>query len=246
VRPSTTRSVSRGFATFAHLFDLGHQLLVDREPARGVEHVNVVTAERRLGLCAARDLDRRLALDDGERVDPDLRAEDRELLHRRGAVRVERGHEDALAVPLLQALGELRRRRRLAAALQAHHQDRRGRVVDLELARIVVVAGKDMDKLVMHDLDHLLARRDRFRHGLARGLALHRRHEIARNGQRHVGLEERDPDLAERGLHVLVRQRTLLGQPVEDAGETFGEVFEHGPRLLPPVAVQAPCGMGRA
>ena len=71
-----------------------------------------------------------------------------------------------------QALGELGGGGGLAGALQADHEERRGRVVDLELARhIVIVAGEEMHQFVMHDLDHLLARRDRFGHRLAGGLA---------------------------------------------------------------------------
>jgi hypothetical protein len=147
--------------------DLGHQLVVDREAAGGVEEDDVVAAERRLLLGALGDGDGVLAGDDGQGVDADLRAEDGELLHRGRAARVERGHQDALALALLQALGELGRGRRLARALEADHQDRRGRVVDAERGRVLVLAGEDADELVMDDLDDLLARRDRAGDGLA-------------------------------------------------------------------------------
>jgi hypothetical protein len=104
-----------------------------------------------------------------------------------GAVHVERGHQHALALALLQALGDLGGGGGLAAALQADHEDRRGRVVDLERAGIVV-AGQDVLKLVMDDLDDLLAGRDRFRDRRAGGLLLDRLDELARHGQRDVGL----------------------------------------------------------
>jgi hypothetical protein len=110
----------------ANGLDLGHQLLVDGKTPGGVEHVDVVAAEARLRLGAFGDGDGVLALDDGQRVDADLLAEDGELFHGRGAVHVERGHQDALVLALLQALGDLGGGRGLAAALQADHQDGAG------------------------------------------------------------------------------------------------------------------------
>ncbi len=115
-------------------------------------------------------------------------AQDGELLHRGGAVGVEAGHEDALALALLEAAGDLGGGRRLAAALQADHQDRGGRVVDLERAGIDI-PGQEMDELVMDDLDDLLAGGDGLGDRLAGGLGLHRGHEVAGDGEGDVGLE---------------------------------------------------------
>jgi hypothetical protein len=55
------------------------------------------------------------------------------------------------------------------------------------------------DQLVMDDLDDLLAGRDRFGDRLAGGLLLHRLDELARDGQRDVGLQQRHAHLAQRG-----------------------------------------------
>ena len=74
----------------------------------------------------------------------------------------------------------------------------------------------------MHDLDDLLAGGDRFGDRLAGGLVLHRLDEIARHGQRDVGLQQRHAHFAQGGLDVVLGQRALLGQPVKDAGEAFG------------------------
>ena len=161
---------------------LGDQFLVDMQAPCGVQHVDVIAAQAGLRLCAPGNRDRVFALDDRQRVDTDLLAEDRQLLHCRRAVGVERGHQHPLALAFLQPLGQLGGRRRLARALQAHHQDRRGRVVDLERAGILVTL-QHMDQLVMNDLDHLLTRGDRFGHGLAGGLVLHGLDEIPRDGQ---------------------------------------------------------------
>ena len=95
--------------------------------------------------------------DDRQGVDADLRAEDRELLHRRRAAGVERGHQHALALALLQALGELGGGGGLARALQADHQDRRRRAVDAQLPGLAFAA-QHVDQLVVDDLDDLLAR----------------------------------------------------------------------------------------
>ena len=169
-----------GIGDVADRLDLLHQLFVDGEPAGGVEHVDVIPAHARLRPGALGDGDRGFALDDRQGVDPDLGAEDLQLLHRRGAVHVERGHEDALALPLFQPFGELGGRRRLARALKPDHQDRGRRIVDLERAGLTL-AGQHMHQLVMHDLDDLLTRRDGFRHRLAGGLVLHGFDKVARD-----------------------------------------------------------------
>jgi hypothetical protein len=128
-----------------------------------------------------------------------------------------------------KALGDLSRWWWFCPALQADHQDRGGRIVDLERAG-VALAGQHMDKLVMDDLDHLLAGGDRFGDRLAGGGLLHPANEIARHGERDVGFQERHAHLAQGGLDVVLAQRALLGQPVEDAGEPVGKRFEHGAR----------------
>ncbi len=82
----------------------------------------------------------------------------------------------------------------------------------------------------MDDLDDLLAGGDRFGDGLSGCLFLHRLDEIARDGQRHVGLEQGDADLAQGGFHVVFAERALFGQAVKDAGQAVGQIFEHGRR----------------
>ena len=111
--------------------NLVHQDFVDVQTSGGIQEDDVIAAKVGLGLGALGDLHRRLALDDGEAVDADLGAQDRQLLHRRGAVGVQRGEKHALAVLFLQPLGQLGGRGGLARALQTDHQDRRRRVVDL-------------------------------------------------------------------------------------------------------------------
>ena len=196
------------------------------QAAGGVEHVDVVATEARLRLGALGDGDRVLALDDGERVDADLAAEDFELFHGRGAVDVERGHQHALAVAVLEALGELGGGGGLARALQADHEDRGRRVVDFQRAG-VLGPGERVDQRVVDDLDDLLPGGDGAGDGLAGGLILHALDEVPGDGERDVGLQKGDADLAQGGLDVLFGKGALFRQPVEDAGETFGKIFKH-------------------
>ena len=160
---------------------------------------------------------------------PTWRAEDGELLHGGGAAGVERGHEHALALALLEAAGELGGGGGLAGALQADHEDR---------AR----AGESMRRWpgspsprsmsierVVDDLDDLLAGGDGLGDGLALGLVGDGLDEVAGDGERDVGFEQRGADLAQRGGDVLVGEGALAGERAEDAGEPVGKGLEHGP-----------------
>ena len=108
--------------------DLGglvHHLFVERDAAGGVEQHHVVAAELGGLDRAVGDLHRRLAFDDRQRRHVDLLAEHGELLHRRRAARVERGHQHLAVVALGEALGDLGGGGGFAGALQADHHDRR-------------------------------------------------------------------------------------------------------------------------
>ena len=226
-------------ARLGDVADLGrlvHQRLVDVQAAGGVEHDDVVAAERRLLLGALRDLHGVLARDDRQRVDADLGAEDGELLHRRRAVGVERGHQHPLALALLEPLGELGGGRGLAAALQADHQDRRRRVVDRAAAparrRRTACATSSSWTILTTCWPGVTD----FVTACAGGLALH----PALTKSRATGSDTSASSSAVRTsrsavLHVVLGQRALLGQPVEDAAQAFGQVLEHrGPPYSDP------------
>ena len=199
--------------------DLRHQLVVDMRATRGVEQQHVVAAELGRFQRARSDLGRAFAGDDGERGDARLLAEHAELLLRRGTPRVERSHQDFLLVAGLETARELRRRRRLARALQAdqHHGDRRlrGEVDPLR------IGAEHAHELVMHDLDDHLAGRDRAHDLLADGLRLHRVGEVAHHVECHVSLEQRAADLAHRLGDVRLGQRAAARELVEDARQAF-------------------------
>src|SRR3546814_19656424 len=73
-----------------HRLHFIHQLLVDVEPARGVEHEDVIALELRRLHRALRDFDRLLPGDDRERRDVDLLTQDGKLFLRGGARSEER------------------------------------------------------------------------------------------------------------------------------------------------------------
>ena len=66
----------------------------------------------------------------------------------------------------------------------------------LGVAQPAGLAAEDVDELLVDDLDDLLGRVERPADLLATGPLLDRGHELLDHGQRDVGLEQRDPDLA--------------------------------------------------
>ena len=177
------------------------------------------------------DLDRRLARDDRQRGDAGLLPELPQLFLRGRTAGIERRHQDLLALALGKALRDLRRGRRLARALQADHHDddRRGRV---EVDRLAFLA-EHLDKLVMDDLDDHLAGLDRLQHRGADGLLADLVGERSHDLERHVGLDERAADLAQRGRDVGLRQRAAAGEAVQDRAEAFLQRFEHSSSSFP-------------
>ena len=207
--------------------DLGrfvHQLLVERDAAGGVEQHHVVAAE--LGrLDGARgDLLRRLALDDRQRLDVDLLAEHGELLHRRRAASVERGHQDLAVVALGEALRDLGGCGGFAGALQADHHDRNGRG-GIEVDRLGVRAER-VDQLVVDDLHHHLAGRHRLDDVDADRALLDLIDEGARHLERYVGFEQRAAHLAHRFVDVGLRQRAAPRQAIEHSTKAFRQAVE--------------------
>ncbi len=197
------------------LHHLGHQGLVDMGAAGGVEHHDVIALQPRRLFGAPGDLHRRLAGDDRQRIDADLAAEHRELLLRGRALHVERGHQHAALHPLGEALGDLRRGRRLAGALQADHHDRdRRRRIEIDRLR---VGAQRLDQDVIDDLDDHLAGRHRFDDIGADGAGAHLVDEGAHDIERDIGFEQSAAHLAQREVHVLFGERAAPRQPVQYA-----------------------------
>ncbi len=196
---------------------LVHQVFVDMGAAGGVEQQHVVAAASGGIEAALGDGLGIFAGDDRQRIGGGLLAQHAKLLLRGRTARVERGHQDFFLVARLQALGDLRRGRGLAGALQTdqHHHDG-GRRVKIDGLGI---GAEHAHELVMHDLDHHLAGRDRARHFLADGLLAHLGDEIAHHIESDIGLEQRAAHLAHGFADIGLGQRTFPGELVENGAK---------------------------
>ena len=207
---------------------LVHQLLVDVETARGVEHQHVIALQLRRLHRTARDLDRLLTRDDRQGRDVDLRTEHRKLFLRGGAIDVERRHQHLLALFFLQPLRDLRGRRGLARALQADHHDHGGGGNGkVELGGF---GAEHFGQRVADDLDHLLPRGDRAQDILTDREFGDLIDEAAHDGQRDVGLEQGDSHFAHRRAHVGLGQRAAAAELPENIAKPIAQTVEHAPK----------------
>ena len=85
--------------------------------------------------------------------------------------------------------------------------------VEVQLRRF---RAEHLDQLVVDDLDHHLTGRDRAQHFAADRPLADPVDEILDHRERHVGLEQRNPDLAHRLDHVRLGERAALAQPIEN------------------------------
>src|ERR1019366_4553762 len=98
--------------------------------------------------------------------------------------------------------------------------------------------GHEGDELVVADLDEDVARRDLRdlavlalaldANDLAERLLLDAGEERLDDAELHVGLEQREAHLAQRGLDVLLGQLGEAGEAISGGFEAFGERVEHG------------------
>ncbi len=199
-----------------------HHLGVDVQPAGGVDddHVGVLA----IGLLQAllRELHRILAL--GPDRNPDLAAERAQLLDRSGPLQVGRDQQRAPALAL-EVGRDLRARGRLARPLHAGHHDHRGtRAAELEGA--VLPSQRDGEFLV-HDLHHLLARREALHDLFGQRSLADPCQEVVGHLERDVGLEQRGPHVGQRVVHLFGMELAAGTQLPEGAVEPFREGVEH-------------------
>jgi hypothetical protein len=197
--------------------------LVDVEAPGRIEEDRIPSVLRRLLDRLACDVDGLLPLR-AVNGQPQLLAEDAELLDGRGSVDVGRDQEgpEALVLEVPAQLGDARR---LAGALEAQdHDDRRrpGRH-----GQPVRGAAEQLDQLAVDDLHHLLARGEALENLVPHRLLADALDEGADDLEVDVGLEEGDAHLAERLLNVLLRQAAGAPEAVENRLETLRQGFEH-------------------
>ena len=192
-----------------HVGDLAHHRLVDREPTRRIDDYDVVVV-------LARPVDRRVG--DGNRFFAQRRRKEihahllrqcLQLKYRGGPVNVDGDEEDFFLLQLERA-SELRRRRRLACALQSGEQENGGR-----LRRKVERRGAGAHQrreLAMDDADQRLARCQRTDDFLADRFCLDGGDEVLDDRQRDIRLEERQANFAQRLGDIGIGEARLATQ----------------------------------
>src|SRR5262249_4635494 len=125
----------------------------------------------------------------------------------------------------LEVARQLRRRRRLARALEAREQDHgRGTRVHRELGGVAAEGG---DELLVHDLDDLLCGAQALRNLRAIRAFLDASDARPHDAHVDVGLEQREADLARDVVDVLLGELAASAQPLEDSVEAVGQGIEH-------------------
>src|SRR5690606_22652472 len=139
-------------------------------------------------------------------------------------------------MPLLrEPARELGGGRRLPRALQTDHHDA-GRSLARPRDRLALVRHEG-DELVVANLDELLARAHSVRGAavanarldrLPERLALDAGEKPLDDPELDIGLQERETDLAQRGLDVVLIELREAGQAVLSLPKPLGECVEHG------------------
>src|SRR5213593_4756921 len=117
---------------------------------------------------------------------------------------------------------------RLARAVETDEHDDDGRR-PAEVERRGRAAER-LDQLAVDQLDEVLLRREAAEHLLAEGVAFDRLDEVADDADVDVGLEKREPHVAERVFDVALRDPPLALQLAEERVELLAEGFEHQER----------------
>jgi len=207
----------------AHARQLVHELVVDVQPARGVDDRHVAVGARELDPVAG----------DGDGVDvragrihgnPDAFGERRELVDGGGAIDVGGDEDRALAV-LLEVLRELGAGRRLAGTLQTGHEDDRRRMPTEGEPRIA--GAHERRELLIDDLDDLLRRGEALHHLGAQGALPDVGDEVTHDLEVDVGLEQSQTDLAHRRVDVVGGELAAPSQVLEGVLQAVGKSVEH-------------------
>src|SRR5579885_481212 len=208
------------------LLQLGHELLVNVKPSSGIDQEDVATCLHGLAPGATGQFNRRLLLwRSFVYRNLDVAGNDRQLLARGGTIHVN-GHQQG---PVVLLGGEIFREfpggRGFAGALKADdHHDSRRFIGETEPRGM---RSEDFDQLVADDLDNLLRRGKRGEHFLPHRLFLNALDELLNDAEMHVGFQQRDAYLAERGFHVLRREFALSAEIFENALKLIAEILEH-------------------
>ncbi len=130
-----------------------------------------------------------------------------QLLARRRTVNVDRNQQRTVSA-ILQPVRQLAGGGGLTGTLQSGHQDD-GRRLRRKLHARRIFA-EDLDQFVAQNLDDLLSGRKRGHHFLTDGLGADLVDQLLDDFEVDVGLEQRQPDFAERLVNVLLGEGCLV------------------------------------
>jgi hypothetical protein len=215
--------------------ELGHQRVVDVQPARRVDDDDV---EAEIAGFRDRALRAHHRVEFARRVvhaQPGLFAQHVQLLDSRRPPHVGR-HQQRVASLRFQPASQLAAGRRLARALQAEHQqDARPAIGRLQAALRVA---EQRQHLVADNANDLLARRQTAEDLLIERAIAHTIDEGLDNLEVDVGFEQRQPDFPEGGLDRRLGETGLAADRPENVLQAIAERVEHPRPLFPARAVR--------
>jgi len=214
--------------------DFLHHGFVDTQAACRIDDQHVVIMLAGPVHRRARDVHRFLVGLGGEEIGADLLGYGLELGDSGGAVDVARDRQHLLLLVFFQPLGQLADSGGLAGALQAGHEDDRGRLHrQVQLAALVVggqafLAADDGGQLALHHAHQRLARRQAGHHVLAQCLFLHAGDEFPHHRQGDVGLQHGQAHFAQHFGGIGFGQASLAAHGLDDPRQALSEIVQHG------------------
>ncbi len=178
----------------------GHHVLIHVQAARRVDDDHVAQGIDGVAHAFLGDLHRVFALATVH-AHADLVAKRLQLVGCCGAVHVARAQQ-RVVILLLQQVGELRRRGGFTGTLKTHeHDDVRDAAGKLQWRAFLA---QQLGELVEHDLDDVLAGRERIQHLGGKAALLRALHERLHYLEVHIGFQQRHADLAHGHVDVLL------------------------------------------
>ena len=207
--------------------DLGHHLLIDCQTAGGIHQQHVGKLRVGLAHSPARNVERQLGGGRFDEVGTDFTGERAQLFDSGRPIDVGTDHRHLLAMALFQKPRKLADRGRLARPLKTGHQDDHRRFGG-QLQGVIRCA-HHLHQLLVHDLHECLARIQGGIDLLAERSLLHLLDEVLDDRERHVGLEQRHANFAQRIADVLFGESCFTRETTEGLSEFFRKTVEHHP-----------------
>src|SRR5690554_893128 len=180
--------------------------------------------ERRLG-----NRYRLLVTARGEEVHPDLTGQGFKLVNGRRTIDVGRYHQHLFLFTLLEIACQLGHGGGFTRPLQTGHQYHGRRPFEHQS---FVRLAHDRLKLLLDDLDELVARRQAPGNFLSHGALAHTLNESLDHWQGDIGLKQRTAHFAQRILDIVFGQARLSLDGLERVREPITEILKHSPLRL--------------